>query len=157
MLAWGEIPADSLLDDRFDLVAEPSASEPLRMAADHDGIEGTVDCAPNGVGKRLGSSLVDEKARLIRRDGFEGPASRIRDNRPAARLGLERDDAKVLFSRKDDDSGVPIQLTNLLVALTPKKLDVIASSRSASAGTALEPVPIGSVSDNFRGASVHAP
>ena len=66
--------------------------------------------------------LVDEDAGLAGDDRFERAAAAERDDRPSARLRLERDDAEVLFAGQQRDRRAPVQLADLLVGAASEKL-----------------------------------
>jgi len=95
------------------------------VAPDGGRIESAIDGATDGVGKRRGDGFFDEEPCFIRDNRFEGAAARIRDDRPAARLRLERHDAEILFAGKHHHAGAAIEIAHLVVAQPAEKFDVM--------------------------------
>ena len=84
-----------------------------------------------------GAGFVDEDAGFAGDDGFERAAAGVGDDRPAARLRLERHDAEVLLARQQHDGGAAIQIANLVVAAAAEKRHVLIAGRCV-AGMPLE-------------------
>lgn len=55
----------------------------------------------NGIDQRIDALILEKQARAIRDDRITHPAAAIGDDRPSGRVRFDRDDAEVLFRRKD--------------------------------------------------------
>ena len=53
---------------------------------------------------------------------FERAAAAQRDDRPAAGLGFERDDAEIFFARQQDDGGAAVEVADVVVGGAPEEL-----------------------------------
>ena len=132
----GRASAQRDRDERLDLVAEPGAAERVGVARGwrrcrSDVPSAVARCASaNAVDRRL----VDQKAGLAGDDRFERAAAAQRDDRPAARLRLERDDAEVLLARQQHDCGAPIQVADVVVRQAAEELGRPPPAARSSAG-----------------------
>ena len=130
---------------RFHLVAEPLAAEPLGVAP--DGRRSKRRCIARGdrVGEGLGRRLVDEHPGLAVDDRFERAAAAERDDRPAARLRLERHDAEVLFAGQQHDRRAAVQVADRLRRTGGRGTDASPLGRDA-----LERGALRAVADNLQ-------
>ena len=86
------------------------------MPANRAGIERrAIDRAGNRVGECVGGLNVHQNPGLTGLHRLEGAAAAERNNRPSARLRLERHDAEVLFAREERDRRAAVQVANVVV------------------------------------------
>ena len=75
------------------------------------------------VGECVRRLFGDQHARDAGHDGFEGAAAAERNHRPAARHGLDRDDAEVLFAGQEHGPRAAVQVAERVAVDGAEKLD----------------------------------
>ena len=107
------------------------AAELFGVAADDGRVEAPLDGLRDRVRERLRRRLVDQKAGFAGDYGFERTTAGERDDRPSARLCLERRDPEVLFTGQQRDGRASIQFTNFVVR-SPSEEAATSSASSPS-------------------------
>ena len=97
------------------MIAESLSPELFGVFTDGGDIEFLLNGLCYGIAEGFCGQLVDQQTGFSLTYGFERAAAAQRHNRPAARLGFERDDAKILLARQEDDGRASVQHSNFII------------------------------------------
>src|SRR5687767_8802949 len=81
-------------------------------------------------GQRVGMQLVEEYARFSVHHRLERAATRQRNDRPAARLRLERSDSEILLPGQDERQRAPVLVADRVVRQRTEESHVLSGERS---------------------------
>src|SRR5216683_838050 len=106
----GRVGGDGFSDELAHLVPKDLAVKSLRVRAKLVRIPGSGFGSPNGLDQTLHLLLLEQHTRPTVDDGVQRATAGVGDDRPTARVGLQRRDAEILFAGKDERPAARVQL-----------------------------------------------